>query len=369
MQVPREKAANGADWRLHVGDAAEVLEWLPAGSVDAVVTDPPYGIHFMQHEWDSFGAGDARSARAFEDWTRQWAEQATVATKPGANWLVFGSPRTYHRMACGVEDAGIRIFNCVMWIYGDGLLKAREIAPGVRLDVKPAYEPILTGRTPANGSLSEAYSRHGTVGVNIEACLIDGGAGSGHWPGDDGSDRRAKPGYDGGFERGGRRRSGRVPSNVLLDEQSAAALDRETGLLRSGGAPRRRGAPIHSGRVYEGQFKGQKTCPPGLEPSRGGPSRFYYCAKASRADRSRSLGNGTVENAHPCVKPLDLMRWLVRLATPPGGTILDPFTGSGSTGVAALLEGRRFIGIEREPRYARTARLRLGESTKQHGCS
>ncbi|MCY4121367.1 MAG: site-specific DNA-methyltransferase, partial [Acidobacteria bacterium] len=100
--------------------------------------------------------------------------------------------------------------------------------------------------------------------------------------------------------------------------------------------------------------------PPGQGPSRGGPSRFYYCSKASRADRNRTLGNATVDNRHPCVKPIDLMQWLVRLATPPGGTILDPFAGSGSTGVAALLESRSFLGIEQDQEHARTARLRLG---------
>ena len=352
--------ANRPTWTLHEADAAEVLASLPAASIDAVVTDPPYGIHFMQREWDGFGGDGVEAARRFQAWTTRWAQRAAVGTKPGANWLVFGSPRTYHRLACGLEDAGVQVINCLMWVYGEGLPKAREIAPGVRLDVKPAYEPILLARSPANGGVGDAHRRHGTAGINIDACLIEGADGSGHWSGDDGSDLGSRPGYEGGFTRGGRKRTGRWLSNVMLDEAAAATLDAETGRLRSGGAFRRRRAPKHTPRVYEGRFAGEVECRPGREASVGGPSRFYYCAKASRADRDRALGAAGVDNRHPCVKPVDLLQWLVRLATPPGGRILDPFAGSGTTGVAALLEARSFLGIEREAEHARTARLRLG---------
>ena len=358
----RGQASAGLEvgWRLHEGEATETLATITPGSLDAVVTDPPYGIHFMKREWDGFGSKDVEAARRFQAWTTYWAQRAALATKPGANWLVFGSPGTYHRLACGLEDAGVRIVNCLMWVYGEGLPKAPEVAPGVRLDVKPAYEPILLGRSPANGPLTEAHRRHGTAGINIDACRIAGTPGNGHWSGDDGSDATSRPGYEGGFTAGGRRGRGRWPSNLMLDDEAARRLDAESAELRSGGAPRRRQSAKHSGRVYEGRFHGQQTCGEGQKPSRGGPSQFFYCAKASRADRNRTRGTQTVDNDHPCVKPIDLMRWLVRLATPPEGRILDPFAGSGSTGVAALLEGRQFEGVEENTGYARLARLRLG---------
>ena len=349
-------------WTLHVGECEKVLRTLPACSIDAVVTDPPYGIHFMENSWDDFGSDELQALREFQSWTTRWAQRVALVTKPGANWLVFGSPRTYHRLACGLEDAGIRVITCLMWFYGEGMIKTRELAEGVRGDVKPAYEPILLARSPTAGTASATYHRHGTGGININACLIDGEPGSGHWSGDDGSDSASKPGYDGGFTQGGHRRNGRVPSNVMLDPAAAQTLDDATGVRRSGDAPTRRNSTKYSSRVYNGQFQGQTECRPSRAASAAGPSRFYYCSKAAARDRNRTLGAEPINNTHPCVKPTDLMRWLVRLATPPGGTVVDPFTGSGSTGIAALLEHRSFVGIERNATDARTARARLHSS-------
>ncbi len=357
--------ASTPEWTLHVGNCEEVLRTMPACSVDAVVTDPPYGIHFMENSWDNFGSNELQGLREFQKWTTHWAQRVALVTKPGANWLVFGSPRTYHRLACGLEDAGIRVITCLMWFYGEGMIKTRELAQGVRGDLKPAYEPILLARSPSTQTASATYHRHGTGGINIDACLIDGEQGSGHWSGDDGSDSTSTPGYDGGFTQGGRRRGGRVPANVMLDPAAAAALDDAAGLRRSGAAPTTRHSSKHSSRVYSGKFEGRTECGPGRGASAAGPSRFYYCSKAAAHDRNQGLGKEPIDNTHPCVKPTDLMRWLVRLATPPECTVIDPFTGSGSTGVASLLENRSFIGIERDASQARTARARLGNGNKE----
>jgi DNA modification methylase len=318
-------------WRVDLGDSLELLPTLPSESVDAVVTDPPYGIDFQHADWDGRTidataealAGERISGpAAFEEFSRAWAEHCLTALKPGGHLAAFGAPRTAHRLACALEDAGFELRDTLMWLYGQGLPKSRRLPGGRGTALKPAYEPILLARKPPVGTIRRNVRERGTGALNVVAC------------------GPARPG-------GGTR----WPPDVVLAHEPACA---ESGCA-------------------DGCAVAQ------LDAQAGRPvSRFFYCPKARRDERDagcdqlpkRALdlfpnaGDATYQapaacNAHPTVKPLALMRWLVRLTCPPGGVVLDCFCGSGSTGAAAVLEGRRFVGIERDPDYARVARARV----------
>ena len=237
--------------------------------------------------------------------------------------------------------------------------------------LKPAHEPIVVARKPLAGTVAGNVLAHGTGALNIDGCRIGEGHDNGRGRTDEASgDSRyaergstnfaATPGPRGGDS------SGRWPANVVLDEAAGAMLDAQTGELTSGANPTRRGAD--GDRVALGEFNGQTEChaPRGVDT--GGASRFFYCAKTSATERNAGLGanvgffspaDAPERNEHPTVKPIALMRWLCRLVTPPGGLVLDPFAGSGTTGCAAALEGFRFTGIERSSEYAAIARARL----------
>lgn len=434
-------------FRLHLGDCRELMATMPEASVDAIVTDPPYGIGFMGKEWDTFNpatvakeklrdtrgqkrrnlyAGkesDAPSAamaagrydfaaapnRKFQAWVESWAVEALRVLKPGGHLLCSGGCRTFHRLTCGLEDAGFEIRDCLSWLFGSGFPKSLDVSKAIdkaagavretfgvspnwretKRDngqsmnpmpnasqitfaatdaarnwsgwgtaLKPAWEPIVLARKPLTGTVAANVQGHGTGALNIDACRIEGADGDGHWSADDGSDATSKPGYDGGFTRGGgKSQSGRWPANVLLDEEAAAMLDEQSGELASGANPERRGTDQCRG-VYAG-FEGQKECNPARGADSGGASRFFYSSKASRAEREDGLARDQ-KASHPTVKPVDLMGWLCRLVTRPRGVILDPFTGSGSTGVAAIAGGFNFIGCEIEPEYLAIARARIG---------
>jgi site-specific DNA-methyltransferase (adenine-specific) len=317
------------------GDCLEVLGTLEPQSVDAIVTDPPYGIGFQHERWDSAAIREAAARaghdrlspnEAFEAWCRLWATECHRVMKPGAFLAAFGSPRTYHRLACGVEDAGLEIRDTLMWLYAEGMPKSRHYPGGRATTLKPAFEPIVLARRPLDGTTAETIERHGTGALNAEDCRVEG----------------------------------RHPANVILEHDpdcregrcavgcTAAAVDE------------------CAGRTHARSAK------------RIAPSRFLYCPKASRTERDagceqlpeRTLNlfpnvykagkkPAAVRNPHPTVKPLELMRWLVRLLCPPGGLVLDPTAGSGTTGAAAALEGRRFIGIELEPPYIEIAAARI----------
>jgi len=233
--------------------------------------------------------------------------------------------------------------------------------------LKPAYEPIILARKPLIGTVAANVLKHGTGGLNIDGCRIPVQSGD------------TKGGYCGESERvAGAKRSGgedatnfaqrsgdpldgkgRWPANLVLDEEAAAALDGQSGTRVSGsGAVKRQTAANRSGNG--GAAFGAESRPEGTPMisygDSGGASRFFYCAKSSRSERTH---NGKVDNKHPTVKPLALMRWLVKLITPPGGSVLDPFAGSGSTLVAAELEGFDYLGIEQDPESHRTACERL----------
>jgi site-specific DNA-methyltransferase (adenine-specific) len=326
----------------------------------------------------------ASAARAMQEWHFTWVLEALRVLKPGGHLLAFGGSRTFHRLTVAIEDAGFEIRDCLSWLYAQGFPKSMNIGDGRGTALKPAWEPIIMARKPLIGTVAANMTAYGTGGLNIDACRIatDG-------------EKLVRPAvartdnavYGLGLGAGVQDEPlGRWPANVILDETAAELLDEQSGERTSGKPAGTRNATI-----------GFST---GITPGAvalsgygdtGGASRFFYCAKASRAERNAGLdgmpeverqtqgrdvvrvidrrdGKGPVPvnaqirpaaNHHPTVKPVALMRWLVRLVTPPDGLVLDPFAGSGSTGVACAHEGFRFIGIEREEEYAEIARRRI----------
>ncbi len=316
-------------WRLLESDALLTLAKLPDACIDAIVTDPPYGIAITGEAWDGAAIRQAvnrdgerlRDGEAFERWTRCWATEARRVLKPGGHLLAFGAPRTFHRLVSGVEDAGLEVRDQLLWLYGQGLPKSRRLPGGLGTTLKPSYEPILLARAPLADTTQRNLETWGTGALNIDAARITR------------SEQQA------GF----------WPATVTLShtpgcQVGACKSDCPAALMDQGRAARP-------------------------------PSRLFYCAKTTRTEREAgceqlparltALYTGkrhsqrVVRNIHPTVKPIALMRWLVALVTPAEGVVLDPFTGSGSTGAAAVLEDRRFLGIEREPDYVDVACARL----------
>lgn len=304
-------------WLLLHADSLALLPELPDDSVEALITDPPYGIGFHGETWDG---GRLTKPQVFQNWNRAWAVEALRVLKPGGWLAAFGSPRTVHRLVAGVEDAGFEIRDRLLWLYAQGVPKSPPRDDGLGVALKPAYEPILLARRPFRGTLDVNLATHG-----IGALQIDQG-------------RVPRPDSKRGY----------WPANLAL---------------------------THGSRCRPGRC--QPDCPAALidASARHEVSRLFFAAKAARREREAGLGSLPLEevaiyphgpasprlvrNIHPTVKPLALMRWLTRLLCPPGGTVLDPFTGSGTSGAASVLEGRRFVGIELDERYARIARARI----------
>lgn len=356
--------------QLHVGDMREVLAGLDADAYESVVCDPPYGLSFMGKGWD-------RGVPGVEFW-----QEALRVAKPGAHLLAFGGTRTFHRLACAIEDAGWELRDCIMWVYGSGFPKSHDVSkaidkaagaerekvlvptqPGNKVycgdsrtysssahagfrdisapatdaakqwegwgtALKPAWEPIIVARKPLAGTVAQNVLEHGTGAMNIDGCRV----------GDTEQTSAAPP--------------GRWPANVIHD-----GSDEVLALF-----------PDCDGTVAMTQHaSGGFSIFPKTEMSRGGTgvkdsgsaARFFYCSKASKKDRG-------ADNNHPTVKPAALMRYLVKLVTPPGGTVLDPFMGSGSTGKAAVLEGFSFVGVDLNPDYVEIAKARI--NTVEQAC-
>jgi len=372
---------------IRVGDCREVMAGMGPASVDAIVCDPPYGLAFMGKAWDHGVPG-----------VPFWAEALRVA-KPGAHFVAFGGTRTHHRLTCAIEDAGWEIRDCLMWLYGSGFPKSLDVSkaidkaagecrprvrggqggtntilgarkPGEAISgeaisgeaiawagwgtaLKPAYEPIILARKPLAGTVAANVLAHGTGALNVDGCRI--GTTVETWP-CSAKYSRFDPGSPSkGTQKLGPPPPGRWPANVCLDEAAARLVDEASG-ERPGmqiNSVHRRGATTGKGLGYGSSSPSTPAEAVGYSDT-GGAARFFYTAKASSSER-----HAAGRNLHPTVKPVDLMRWLCRLVTPPGGLILDPFCGSGSTGIAALAEGFRFIGIEIDAEYARTARRRV----------
>ena len=374
------------------GDCLDELKKLEENSIDSIVTDPPYGLSFMGKAWDN-------SVPSKEVW-----EECLRVLKPGGHLLSFAGTRTQHRMAVRIEDAGFEIRDMIAWVYGSGFPKSHNIGKAVdklqgnerdeyidedflkrnpnklQYDesinngfkdgkeasirtrgnspyegwgtaLKPALEPITVARKPFKGTVAENVLKYGTGGINIDGCRVEGKL-------DGDPNRFAKT--DGGWvmsklhEQPVVRSEGRFPANLIHD-----GSDEVVELL-------------------------------------GDANRFFYCAKASKTDRNEGLegfkekrggsmqaniadkmqlGGASLKgehkeiqktkNNHPTVKPTKLMQYLVRLVTPKGGVVLDPFMGSGSTGKACKLEGFDFIGIELDPEYCKIAEARIDAVEKE----
>jgi site-specific DNA-methyltransferase (adenine-specific) len=313
------------------GDCLDRLRELPDCSVDACVTDPPYGLSFMGKAWDY----DVPQVEV-------WREVLRVL-KPGGHLLAFAGTRTQHRMAVQIEDAGFEIRDMIAWVYGSGFPKSRNLDgdwQGWGTALKPALEPITVARKPFKGTVAANVLEHGTGAINVDGCRVAGVKGVPASPSNAGSL---------GWSTGGdmdrkRQQNGRWPANLIHDGSDEVVglfpQSTSTGTAGSGESDR------------YGKFTRKQTGQQIGFGDSGSAARFFYCAKASKSDR----GDG---NGHPTVKSTELMRYLCRLVTPPGGVVLDPFMGSGSTGKAAVLEGFRFIGIEREAEYLEIARGRI----------
>ena len=360
------------DVQIILGDCREIIATLPDNSVHSIVTDPPYELGFMGKKWDNSGI-------AYD--VTLWAECLRVL-KPGGHLLAFGGTRTYHRMACAIEDSGFEIRDSIHWLYGSGFPKSHDVskaidkAAGAEREVvgptkrgaqsvatnaygswgegivptapatdaarewegwgtalKPAHEPIVVARKPLIGTVAANVLRHGTGALNIDSARVD--------MGDE---------YD--------------PTKIQRQQHSSGAIDGAFGaasLIGKEIATYKPGGRWPANVITDGSIEAEWV-------------RYFYCAKPSKAERNagldalpkgdrvfmgssgRTFKDGEwVEthsepikraNTHPTVKPLALMRYLVRLVTPPGGTVLEPFAGSGTTLAAAIIEGFNVIGCE-----------------------
>ena len=320
-------------FKLFNGDCLDVLRGMADNSVDSIVTDPPYGLKFMGKKWDY----DVPSVEV-------WSECLRVL-KPGGHLLAFAGTRTQHRMAVRIEDAGFEIRDMIAWVYAQGMPKHGSC-------LKPALEPITMARKPAAKATL----------LNIESCRVPlvGEQDSAEFENNHRVTERLPQDYDGKslglFDGGWKQRvgeavipPGRWPANLIHDG-SDEVLQAFPDAPGQQGDLRAQDHAVPKGNAF-GQY-GPKLAHKMRVESDKNASRFFYCAKTTKKDRGE--GNG-----HPTVKPTALMRYLCRLITPPGGVVLDPFMGSGSTGKAALLEGFRFIGIEREVEYVNIANGRM----------
>lgn len=375
---------------LYHGDLREVLPEIAENMIDHVATDPPYGLGFLENAWDHAVPGPD-----------YWQAIARVC-KPGSMMLAFGGTRTWHRLACAIEDAGWDVRDTLMWLHGQGFPKAADVGKlidkaagatrdstgprvyagghiqnhggdkqgyhkwngeGIQCDtapatdlakrwtgfaaaLKPAWEPIVLAMKPMESTIAHNAETWGVAGMHIDACRIGENPGYKYNADRNGTTFHGKQGErikQTAAKKGSQfieSTKGRWPANLLLDEEAAALLDEQTGTLKSGlmKAGQQRNRTKDGG-GYHGGFPDTASAT-GTYGDSGGASRFFYCSKATKKDR----GEG---NDHPTVKPLALMNWLLTLlSTPTGGVILDPFAGSGTTLLAALRLGRPCIGVE-----------------------
>ena len=360
------------------GDCIEQMQKLKDEGklVDSVVTDPPYHLTSIVERYGKDGSAPAkdkdglyqRQARGFmgKEWdggdiafrTDTW-KLAYDLLKPGGYLLAFSASRNYHRMAVAIEDAGFEIRDQIMWIYGSGFPKSLNVGDGWGTALKPAHEPIVMARKPLEGTNKQNIEKYGTGGINIDGCRIQGD--------------------DIGGERKITNRKPRNENNVWTDNNSG--MKQESNHFADADPKGRYPANLmHDGLQEEW-------------------AKYFYCPKTSSAEKNRGLEDFTAKpmawgnqakaelkrgnldfkgnqgdgskhnkvamrlNTHPTVKPQELMKYLCRLVTPKGGVVLDPFMGSGSTGMAAKDEGFDFIGIEKEKEYFEIAEARIKVSS------
>ncbi len=319
------------------GDASKIASMIAPESIDAIVTDPPAGIALMGKAWDT----DKGGRDAWIAWLRDIMREAFKVLKPGGHALVWALPRTSHWTMTAIEDAGFEIRDVGIHLFGTGFPKSLNVGEGRGTALKPAAEHWILARKPLDGTVAANVLAHGTGALNIEACRIEttddlnGGAYSGT--------RRPAESPTAFVGRGIGEHvapSGRWPAHVTLDEEAAAALDAQSGgasrfFYVAKGSPSEKDAGLdHLPERNAAELTDREEGSAGLNSPRAG---------ASATARRR--------NFHPTVKSVALMRWLVRLITPPGGVVLDLFAGSGTTGVAALAEGASFVGVELTDEY------------------
>lgn len=392
--------------KLLLGDCVDVMREMEENSIDSIVTDPPYGLKFMGKEFDNLGDGEAQ-----QKWHLKWTKEALRVLKPGGHLIAFGGTRTYHRLACAVEDAGFEVRDMIHWMYGSGFPKSQNISKaidktlgaertvvgqvkrwganasggrgnqnaneyqasekgaikyddvtepttdeakkwdGFGTAIKPAHEPAIMARKQlSEKTIAKNVLKHGTGGLNIDGCRIEGVKPSVPQP-------KGNTGEIYGFKNGKGRSGemsdnskGRWPANVILDgSKEVLELFPET---KSGKYEPHHMKHVGNKNVYGKDNRVGKEDGRAFGGDSGSAARFFYCAKVSKKER----GEG---NNHPTVKPIALMRHLIKLVTPPNGTVLDPFMGSGSTGKACQEEGFDFIGIEKDEDYFEIAKKRI----------
>jgi DNA modification methylase len=348
---------------IHNGDCLEVLRTLPDSSVDACVTDPPYGLAFMGKRWDY-------DVPAVEVW-----QEVLRVLKPGGHLLAFAGTRTQHRMAVRIEDAGFEIRDMIAWVYGSGFPKSLDVSKAIDnaageeteaakqwagwgTALKPALEPITVARAPLSGTVAANVLEHGTGAINVDGCRVDynGETPSGWFNETERTNTGFKLTAGSSSKITSKPGTGRFPANLIHDgSEEVVGLFPETGasnLRPPTGKPKYTGSDRDSNAMKASTTL--DTTLRGHNDAGGSAARFFYCAKADAAERRNSK--------HPTVKPVALMRYLVRLVCPAGGVVLDPFAGSGTTIEAARLEHCRAIGIEREAEYCADIleRLRQG---------
>lgn len=361
---------------------ARMSEMLP-DSIDAIVTDPPYGLQFMGKEWDKLWRNETPADAAYvertkgeltsrarklpdysatnpqqmQEWFRGFAVQALRVLKPGGHMVAFGAPKNAHRLTCAIEDAGFEIRDVLMWVFGTGFPKSHNAGDGRGTALKPAYEPIILARKPLIGTVAANVAAYGTGALNIDACRVEHTSEADRASATPQGRATAKSGaLAGKVQHNGDRSEfnrpdtskGRWPANLMHDgsDEVLAAFPDAPGQQRKVGPEHGAKPSVHT----YGDFGPRDDFEP--RGDAGSAARFFYCAKAGKADRAGSK--------HPTVKPIALMRWLCRLITPPGGVILDPFAGSGTTGQAATEEGFDAVLIEREAEYLADIRKRMG---------
>lgn len=325
------------------GDCLKLLKQLPSNSIDAVVTDPPYGLSFMQKDWDTFKSRDH-----FTAWMQKNQEQILRVLKPGGYQLAFAGSRTYHWMAYAIEDSGFEIDDQLDWFYATGVPRGLNIAramkkaglshlaprwAGWNTTLRPMHEPGVLAQKPlSERRVADNIARWGVGALNVQGCAV--------------GNRVVKRSATGAPKAV----RGKWPGNIVIEDGAAALLDAQ--MDRFYYSPK----PTRSERE-----QGCAALPKKFGTDVHGASTDALLRQSALAGVTAS----SRRNHHPTVKPVDLMRWLVRLLTPLGGLVLDPFCGSGSTGIACVHEGMRFLGMEKEGEFVNIARARIGYAAQQ----
>lgn len=354
---------------VHLGDCLAIMPTIADNSVDAVICDPPYHLTSIVERFKSgTAAKDAtfgRMSKGFmgKEWDggdiafrpETWMHVLRIL-KPGGHLLAFSHARTYHRMACAIEDAGFEIRDMIEWIYGSGFPKSHDQGDGRGTALKPAHEPICMARKPLAGTVQLTLDLFGTGAINIDACRVHGeDAGPRTY-----TSKRTLPGaqQNATGERHfddvlyvGTTKAGRFPANLIHDgsDEVVEIFPREAG-ARAPVTVRNGDKFLTTYGAFKGNIDEQGST---FQGDTGSAARFFYCAKATAKDRAGSK--------HPTVKPIKLMRYLVRMVTPRNGLVLDPFAGSGTTLMAARLEGFASVGIEQDAQYYGDIRVRFGQ--------